>query len=242
MNFRTFDFENPETFDAALENIDVVFILRPPDIADVKKYFIPLFDIMRAKKVNKVVFLSVQGVENQKFIPHYKIEKAILDYKFDYIFLRPSYFMQNLTTTFLKGIKEQKKIFIPSGNLKFNWVDTKDIGSVGAKIMLDFDNYKNQEYEITGKDFEDFNYVCELLTEILNLEIKYESPNIFKFYSQKKKSGNKSMMIFVMLMLHYLPRLKKNKIRLTDTVEKIADKEPITLREFIQREKESFLI
>ncbi|MBN2891983.1 MAG: NmrA family NAD(P)-binding protein [Bacteroidales bacterium] len=241
LSYRNFDFENKNTFEKALENIDIIFVLRPPNIANVNKYFLTLFDMMQKKQVSKIIFLSIQGVENQKNIPHYKIEKAILNYKFDYVFLRPSYFMQNLTTTLLKEIKEEKKIFIPSGKLKFNWVDTKDIELVGAKIIQDFENYKNNAYEITGSEFEDFNYVADLLTRTLGFKIKYESPNLLKFFIQKKKYGIKPMMIFVMIMLHYLPRFGKNENNFSDTVRKITDKEPTKLLEYIKREQEKII-
>lgn len=215
LSYRTFDFEAATTFEAALEKIDVLFLLRPPVIADVKKYFFPLFDAMQRKQVNKIVFLSVQGAGEQKYIPHYKIEQAISDYQFDYVFLRPGYFMQNLTTTLLKEIKEQQKIVVPSGKLKFNWVDVKDVGRVGATIINRFEKHKNRAYDITGSDFENFGYVADLLTEILGFSIKYESPDIFSFFMQKRKTGTKPMMILVMLLLHYLPRFGKNKKQLT---------------------------
>jgi len=48
-------------------------------------------------------------------------------------------------------------------------------------------------------------------------------------------------MIFVMLMLHYLPRFSRNPARLTDTVKKITGKEPHLLRDFIRREKGKFI-
>ena len=42
LDYRDFDFENPQTFDKSLDNIDCIFLLRPPHISDVDKYFKPL--------------------------------------------------------------------------------------------------------------------------------------------------------------------------------------------------------
>jgi len=91
IDFINFDFEQPETFDNALKNIDTIFLLRPPHISDVEKFFRPLIQKIKQHKVKEIVFLSVQGAEKSKVIPHNKIEKLIQEYKLDYIFLRPSY-------------------------------------------------------------------------------------------------------------------------------------------------------
>lgn len=240
LEYRKLNFADPATFEVALENIDIVFLLRPPQLADVPKYFAPFTQKMKEKGISKVVFLSVQGVENQKFIPHHKLEKLIVDEGFDYAFLRPGYFMQNLTTTLLHEIKNENKIFIPSGKLKFNWVDARDIGLVGAHILNDFEKYKNKAYEITGSEFVGFEVAAKTLSKITGKSITYESPNLIKFFREKRKLGISKPMIFVMIMLHYLPRFGKNKSRLTRTVKEICNTEPGIIKEFVLREKQKF--
>jgi hypothetical protein len=223
-----------------LQNIDVVFLLRPPQLADVPKYFTPFIRKIKEKEISKIVFLSVQGAENQKFIPHHKIEKLILEEGLEFIFLRPGYFMQNLTTTLLHEIKSENKIYIPSGNLKFNWVDARDIGLVSAHVLNNFEHFKNKSYEITGTEFAGFGEVAQILTEVLGKNIRYESPGPLQFYNAKRNLGVSVPMIFVMLMLHFLPRFGKNQQRLTKVVEEISGKSPVLLREYIEREKEKF--
>ncbi|MDY6898955.1 MAG: NAD(P)H-binding protein [Cyanobacteriota bacterium] len=97
LNFVQFDFENPDTFNQGLKNIDRIFLLRPPNLANVDKYFKPLISKLKEEEINEVIFLSVQGVEKSPIIPHHKIEKLIREHELQYIFIRPSYFMQNLT-------------------------------------------------------------------------------------------------------------------------------------------------
>lgn len=237
---RKLDFADKTTFTEALEGIDVVFLMRPPQLADVHRYFEPFVDTMIQKNIKKIVFLSVQGVENQKLIPHHKIEKLIRDKPLDFAFLRPGYFMQNLTNTLVREIKEKNKIFIPSGNLKFNWVDARDIGLVAAHVLNDFEQFKNDSYEITGTEFTGFKDVASMLTDRLGRNISYESPNLLRFYLAKKKQGISKAMIFVMIMLHFLPRFGKNEPRLTETVKIVTGKNPILLKDFIEREKSKF--
>lgn len=241
LEYRKLDFSEKATFAKALQGIDLVFLLRPPNLADVSKYFRPFMEAMKAAEVKKIVFLSVQGAENNKAIPHHKIEQLILEHSLDYAFLRPAYFMQNLTTTLVHEIKTEGKIFIPSGKLKFNWVDVRDIGLTGAHIISDFDHFKNKTFEITGSEFEDFTTVADYLSKILKKPIRYEIPNLMKFFRHKRRLGISKPMIFVMIMLHYLPRLKKNQERLTNTVKDITGKAPNTLKVYIERDKHRFL-
>src|SRR6056297_1384038 len=98
-------FEDFDTFDNALNGIDKIFLLRPPHISAIDKYFKPLIFKIKEKNITRIVFLSVQGAEKSKVIPHNKIERLIKEYGLDYVFLRPGYFMQNLTTTLLHDIR-----------------------------------------------------------------------------------------------------------------------------------------
>lgn len=72
--FRQIEFADSSTFDSALEGIDIVFLLRPPQLANVAKYFAPFIQKMKKNNVSKIVFLSAQGAESEKFIPHHQIE------------------------------------------------------------------------------------------------------------------------------------------------------------------------
>lgn len=237
---RQLDFAQPEGFDKALEDIDIVFLLRPPQLADVKKYFDPFLAAMKKQGVSKVVFLSVQGAEKQSFIPHHKLEKLILEYGMQHVFLRPSYFMQNITTTLFHEIEKHNRIFIPSGKLRFNWVDARDIGLVGAHVLNDFEKYIGKALEITGSDFCGFEEVVRLINQHTLKQIRYVSPCLLHFYFAKRKQGVAPAMIFVMIMLHFLPRLGNNEPKLTQTVKEITGKEPVRLEDFIIRNKSFF--
>ena len=240
IDFVKFDFEDSETFNKALkDDIDIVFLLRPPHIADVNKYFRPLIDQIRLHGINKVVFLSVQGAEKSKVIPHYKIEKLVLESGLKYIFLRPGYFMQNLTTTLNKDIRKRRKIILPAGKAKFNWIDAENIGESAALLLMQFEAYKNKAYEITGNENLNFYTVTDIINTLINDKIVFENVNPFHFYSIKRKEGVPKAMVFVMIFLHFLPRFSKEPA-LNDFYEKISGKKPTSVSQFIEREKHMF--
>ncbi|MEI6683526.1 MAG: NmrA family NAD(P)-binding protein [Bacteroidota bacterium] len=239
LDYAYFDFENPDSFDKSLEDIDIVFLLRPPHIADIETYFRPLIRKIKEKGINQILFLSVQGAEISKVIPHNKIEKLILEFNIDYIFLRPSYFMQNLTTTLLEDIQQKRKIILPAGKAKFNWIDVVNIGETAAMLLDQFDNYKNQIIELTGYENLSFYDVANLINYSVKDKIEFDNANPFRFYRIKRKEGIVKGMIIVMIVLHLLPRFQKEP-KISDFFEKLTGKKPTTLKYFIEREHEIF--
>ncbi|WP_414620339.1 NmrA family NAD(P)-binding protein [Calothrix sp. CCY 0018] len=239
LDFVQFDFENPEKFERAFKNIDCVFLLRPPQIADVDQYFKPLIVKMKDEGINQIVFLSVQGVEKSPIIPHHKIEKLIQESGLNYIFLRPSYFMQNLTTILLSDIQNKRKIILPAGKAKFNWIDVENIGEASAILLNDFEQYKNQAVEITGYENKNFSEVTVLINQTIEDKIEFVSSNPLRFYNIKKDDGLETGMILVMIMLHFLPRFQKEPI-ISDLYEKLTGEKPTSLEEFIERENKKF--
>ena len=237
--FRQFDFEKKSTYSKAFERIDFLFLMRPPRISDVEKVFRPLLGSAKENGIHKIVFLSVQGADKSKLIPHNKIERLIQELQFDYIFVRPSYFMQNLTTTLLPEIISNKTITLPSGKAKFNWIDVENIGESSANLIVGFEKYHNQAYEITGTENKSFGEVTALLTNIIGERIRFKSINPISFYFKKRKEGIKSGFALVMTLLHFLPRLQDEP---SNNYHKLTGKIPTTLQEFIKREKEKLTI
>ena len=238
IGFVKFDFMDSATYKPALENCDLLFLLRPPQISDTNKYFKPLIEMARQIGVKHIVFLSVQGVEKSTIIPHHKIEKLILDSKIPYTFLRPAYFMQNFLGSLHHDLVVKKKIFLPAGNAKFTLVDVHDIGDVAAVIMINSNKHINTSYELTNNEKITFGEMASQLSNELGEKITYESPNLLNFYWTKRKEKIPFMLILVMMMLHYLPRFQKEPL-ITDCVKNSIEREPKTFIEFIKENKQS---
>lgn len=239
LNCRHFDFDDEETFDTAFPEIDILFLLRPPHISEVDKYFYPLLKKAEHYGIGKVVFLSVQGADKSKVIPHNRIERLIRELGFEYIFVRPGYFMQNLTTSLLPEIKSDKSITLPAGDAVFNWIDVSNIGEVTAKFIENFDAEKGNAYDITGEENLNFEDVSLILSNELGERVNYKSVNPLRFFLKKKKEGIPNGFAVVMTILHFLPRFQAPP-EISDHYERMTGKKPTRLVEFIRREKEVF--
>ena len=233
LHYVAVDFENATTFEQALHEIDIVFLLRPPQISDIDTYFKPFIEKMVEKSIKKVVFLSVQGAEQSTIIPHRKIELLLEASGMDYIFMRPSYFMQNLTTTLLSDIQKKRAIILPSGNAVFNWLDIVNIAELAVIFLTEFEHYKNQAYVISGTENLNFKTVVEKINAIANTNIAYRKVSPLTFYRLKRKDKLPKGLVIVMLLLHFLPRLQEAPA-IEPTYQRIIGREPRTLDQFIQ--------
>ena len=233
LEFAAFDFADPATFDTALAGCEALFLLRPPNLADVGRYFKPLIQRAVASGVSHVVFLSVQGAPDNRFIPHHKIERLIAESGMAYTFLRPAYFMQNFTTTLRDDLARNRLIFLPADNTKFTLIDVRDIGAVAAQVLANPAGHKNRAYDLTSDEPLNFRQMAEKLSEGLGRRINYESPTLWEFFRAKRKEGMPLGFILVMVMLHYLPRFRKTP-PLSDAVRKITGEAPYPFDEFVR--------
>jgi uncharacterized protein YbjT (DUF2867 family) len=240
LTFTRFDFENEQTFDTAFRGTDVFFLLRPPHLSDVKKYFHPLLQSARKNGVEQIVFLSVQGADKSKVIPHNKIERLIQSMQFRYIFVRPSYFMQNLTTSLRAEIVTQNSITLPAARAVFNWVDAQNVGEAAARLMLNFAEQEHKAFDITGSENKHFGEVAEILSAVTGKPVHYRSLNPLSFFFKKKKEGVPGNFALVMTLLHFLPRIQ-DEPEISTNYRKLTGKKPTTVKEFIEREKELFI-
>ena len=231
-----FDFEKEATFKPALESIDILFLLRPPQLANVSKFFNPLIKEVINSKIKQIVFLSVQGVENSKIIPHHKIEKLIVNSKIPFTFLRPAYFMQNFTTTLRNDLVNKQRIYLPAGKAKFTVIDLDDLGAVAAQILIEPRKHLNKSYELTNNETLTFTEMAEKISRGTGRIIKFVSPNLLQFFLTKRKENMPSMLILVMIMLHYFPRFQKTP-KTSHCVKTILGHEPKSFDEFVFNNK-----
>ena len=232
INLLPFDFTDLQTFKPALEVCDILFLLRPPHIAEVEKYFKPLIEMAVQCNIQHIVFLSVQGVENSRIIPHHKIEKLIVESKIPYTFLRPAYFMQNFTSTLRNDLVNKKRIFLPAGNARFTIIDVRDIGLVAASILADTSGHINKAYDLTCNEKLTFGEMAQRLSTGLGIDIHYESPSLLNFYLVKRREKTPFMFILVMIMLHYFPRFQKEP-EISDWTEQIIGRQATRFDVFV---------
>ncbi len=234
-----FDFLDHTSQDAALADCDCLFLLRPPQFtAD----FGDLIARARQHGVAHIVFLSVQGAESNRFIPHHKIEQRLMSGGVPYTLLRPAYFMQNFTSTLHDELARRHRIFLPAGNARFTLVDVDDIARVAARVLMQAGTqHHGKAYTLTSETPLNFRQMAEQLTTGLGIPITYVSPNPWHFYRRLRRDGREPGLILVMLLLHMLPRFTGTP-PVTHTVADLTGRAPIEFAQFVAAHRNELLV
>jgi uncharacterized protein YbjT (DUF2867 family) len=225
-----FDFNDAQSVQVALEGVQRVFLVRPPKMSNASA-FKPFLELARAAGVEQVVFLSLLGAEKNRVVPHRGIEDAILEMGLGHVFLRPSFFMQNLSGEHRDDIRLRDRIAVPAGNGETSFIDARDISAVAVQSLISGE--VGVAHDLTGAEALTYAQVAELFTEVLGRPIRYTQPNILQFALSERVHGVPWGFIAVMVGIYSVARFG-GAGRTTDDVRRILGRDPISLRRFIQ--------
>lgn len=228
----TLDFTRPETLGPALAGVDRVLLVRPPNLADVKRWFEPFVEACARATRPHILFLSLQGAEANPITPHARIEALIDSAGLPRSFLRPAFFMQNLTAAHLAEIRDRSEIDIPAGSGRTAFIDARDIGEVAA-IGLASPEAIGPEPELTGSEALTYHEVAAILSEELGRPIRYRRSSLTGFVARRVRDGDPLDYAAVMGAIYTVARLGKAG-RLTDTLPHLLGRPPRGLREFVR--------
>lgn len=233
-----FDFKRPETYAPALEGVDKLFLMRPPDLTDVARYVFPVIDEAKKRGVSQIVFLSLLGAQHLPFVPHRKVERYLERSGIPYTFLRASFFMQNLSTTHAREIRDQHLIDVPAGDGKTSFVDVEDLADVAALAMTE-PGHTGQAYDLTGNEALDYHEVAVLLTRELGRPIAYRAPGLVGFLARRVRSGLPFGFALVMGAIYTTARMGKAAL-VTSDLERLLGRSPRALEDFLVNERDKW--
>ena len=228
---REFDFTRPETYAGAMQGVSKVFLVRPPAVSNVRRDIFPFLEYCRRARVEQIVFLSLLGAEKLSFTPHRKIELEILRLDIPYTFLRPSFFMQNLSTTHRAEIKNEREIFVPAGKGKTSFVDVRDV-AFAAFTSLSGAQHLNKSYELTGSEALSYFEVAEILSDILKKPIAYRNPSLLSFIWRSWQKHKNLSFVLVMAIIYTTARFGQAGL-ITEGIPKLLGRKPISSKAYL---------
>lgn len=232
-----FDFGDPSTWEAAFTGVQMMFLVRPPQIGDVRRGLVPALQEARARGVRHMVLLSVQGAGRVPVLPHAILERWLRRSGLSWTFLRPSYLDQNLSTVFAADIRERDEIVVPAGGGRTAFVDAQDVASVAAAALLDPARHAGRIWTPTSDESLTYDDVAATLSAVLGRTITYRRPSTWDYTRHARSTlGFDPAMTVATTVIHSAARAGLAG-RLTDDVRTVTGRSPITLREFALRER-----
>jgi uncharacterized protein YbjT (DUF2867 family) len=232
LDYVYFNFEDPATYESAFADVRAIFLMRPPAISNVRQFIAPAIETAKKAGVEHIVFLSLQGVERNHVVPHYKIEQAVLDSGLTWTFLRASFFMQNLNTVHRDEIKKRGEISVPVGKSKTSFIDVRDIAAVAVKALTE-NGHENRAYTLTGGEALDYYQVAAIMSSVLGRQIRYTNPSVIGFIRQNLASGSPLGFTLVMTALYTLTRLGMSDT-VTAELTAVLNKPAITFQQYVE--------
>ncbi len=240
-----FDFTNSDTFADAFAGINKLFLMRPPAISDIDR-ITPALNAAKRSGVEEIIFLSIIGANKNIIVPHYAIERAIEQLNIPAVFLRCSFFMQNLNTTHREDIRLRDRLFMPAGNGKTSFIDVRDIAAIAVKFLTE-EHHQSQElseinraYDLTGAVALTYSEVATIFTNVIGRPIHYTNPPIPIFIWQMVQQGFPLQFVLVMVGIYTTARLGFADL-VTSDVQQLLGCSPISIDRYVEDYRECWL-
>lgn len=169
------DYEKPETLDAGLKGIDVLFLLSAGGAAQIAQEQNAV-DAAKKAGVKHIVKLSAWGAETESFSfarIHRAGEKAIEASGLKWTFLRPNGFMQNMANYSAPTIKSQGAIYSSAGDSKISAIDVRDIAAVAIKVLTAPSAHEGKAYSLSGPEALSNEQMAGKLSAAIGKPVKY---------------------------------------------------------------------
>lgn len=170
----TFDWRRRDSYAPTLDGIGRVYLVAPVmrlDFADDVSAFL---DKAEAAGVQHITLLSAYGME------HAPDDVAIRSVELDLLrrrqrigctILRPAWFMQNFSETFLKPI--HGAILAPTGSGREAFIDAENIAEVAATTLANPEAHAGEAYSLTGPEALTVAEAAAVISDETGLMIKH---------------------------------------------------------------------
>jgi uncharacterized protein YbjT (DUF2867 family) len=231
--------DRPQDFASALKGVHTLFLGTPSGTTEEKAYGLAAVAAAKEAGVKKIVKLSAIGVEHMPDSPHRQIELAIEAGRFQWVFLRPSFFMQNLNEGKVHGIRQAGIIALPAGDGRTGFIDARDIASV-VVAAIKGDAFNRQGLTLTGSEALSYVDVAAQLGQAIGKPIRYDDVAPADFTSGLLKAGMSKHYAEFMTALYDQVVKKGFAATVTDNVKKITGKDPILFKQYAKDYADAF--
>ena len=226
------DLRDPRTHEAALCGVRGIFLLRPPPIANVRATLNVLVDRAMDAGVQHITFLSVDGADRQRWVPHHKVERHLLARGISCTLLRPGFFAQNLADAYLADLREDGALYVPAGRGRVAFVDVRDVAEIAARSFVD-PTLRGQAWTLTGPEAFTFDEVAAILSTALGRTVCYRPATIPGYLRHLRRRGIGWGQALVQTVLHVGIRLG-NAARIDPALGQLLGRRAGTVADYIR--------
>lgn len=168
------DYDATETWDAAVQWADRVFLVPPAFDPRGDERLVPFLDWAVQSGARHMVLLSAMGVDTRERLALRRIEQRIEKTGVAWTFLRPNVYMQNFARDFLaRSIRDAGVFQLPAGDAPVSFVDSRDVAAVAAEA-LSGEAHFGSAYTLTGPRGLSHAEAAQVISDVVGREVRYE--------------------------------------------------------------------
>lgn len=235
------DFNDPGSLHAAFTHVDKLVLITPLSENQLEMAR-NLVEEAKKQGVNYIVRLSALGAGAEPGIQlsrwHREMERYVEESGIPYTILRPAGFMQNLVNYSATSIKREGKFYMPVGEGRVSYIDTRDIAAVAEEVLLS-DKHHGKVYELTGPEALSHQEMAALLGEATGKQVDFVDVPEEAARQAMLKHHTPAPIAEAILELYAAYKAGKSAV-ITDTVQEITGRSPRSFRQFASDYQECF--
>ena len=225
-----FDWDKPETYEAALQNMDRAYVVFYPDLAvpGAKDAIGLLTEKALKVGLDKLVLLSGKGEAEAE-----ACEEIVANSGLNYTTVRASWFNQNFNEGAFVDYILAGHLALPMPEAKIPYTDTQDIADVVTKVLLD-DAYNGEIVTVTGPKKLTFAEVTAIISEKLGRQIQYTPISMDAFKSDLEANSAPAPVIWLLSYLFTEVLGHSENQTISNDVERILNRKPIAFEQYVE--------
>lgn len=224
-----FDYEDPTTFGPALEGVDRVFVVTPPGHLAADQLLGPFLDAA-LETVRKVVLLTAEGIQYNEDAPLRRVERRLEGSGLAYVFLRPTWFMDNFHTFWLPPMQAAGVIPVPAGEARTAFIAAQDIAAAAAAALRS-DAFDNQAFSLSGPEALTYAEAAAVISRHAGRTIVYQNVDDAVFIALLQQAGIPTDYAqFLAALFGFVRQGAASQV--VDGVQRLTGREPIALDEY----------
>jgi uncharacterized protein YbjT (DUF2867 family) len=216
----------------ALDGVEVLFMVSAAESADRLDQHRTFIDAAARAGVRHVVYTSFLGAAPDATFTlardHWATEEHLRAVGVPHTILRDSLYLDFLPE--LAG--PDGVIRGPAGDGVVGGVARADVARVAARVLLAPDEHVGQTYELTGREALSLSDAARIISEVTGRETTYLPETIEEAYASRASSGAPDWQVDAWVST-YTAIAAGELALVTDTVERLTGRRPMTLRELL---------
>ncbi|GLQ55524.1 NAD(P)H-binding protein [Devosia nitrariae] len=225
-----FDWERPETWEAALAGASAAYVTYYPDLAvpGAPEAIEAFTKVALTNGVKRIVLLSGRGEPEAQ-----RSEEMLKASGADWTILRCSWFAQNFSEAFLLEPVLSGEVYLPAGPVPEPFVDIDDVADVAVAALTE-DGHVGKLYELTGPEAITFETAIAEIARATGRSIRFAKLPASEF-AAALRADHVPQVIIDLMMLLFTEVLDGRNVAIADGVEQALGRPATSFADYVRR-------